>query len=225
MAAQPLNWFRNAIASMVSVATLDAYTGDAEQFLAWLDSRGVSYTHASSADIKAYRDHLRGNYAPSSVRRKLATLRRFYSLAKQAGLVGHNPAADISPPMAEQKRRPRFTQSEITRLLEAPSHATGRGIRDRAIMALATKYTLKTSEIRTLDVSDVDLNADLIHVNGSVRAVDQATIKRLRAWLVVRGLMNPATTALFVSIRGNDRLSQRAIRMLIQSYHDKLRRE
>jgi len=100
-----------------------------------------------------------------------------------------------------------------------------RGLRDAAILAVASDALLRVSEMTDLDVSDVSLTEQTVRIRhsktdqegeGSVQFLGQPTVARVRAWLVAACLTEGA---LFRAVRKGrpfgERLSVRSLRKII----------
>ena len=108
------------------------------------------------------------------------------------------------------------------------SEETGevRGLRDAAIVAVASDALLRVSEIAALDVADVNLDQQTVVIRrsktdqeqeGSVQFLGKPTVERIRAWLQAAGLTEGALfRALTRSGRVyGERLSPRSMRSVI----------
>ena len=90
-----------------------------------------------------------------------------------------------------------------------------RGLRDAAILAVASDALLRISELKALDVRDVDLEEQTVLIRssktdqegeGSVQFLGEPTIERVRAWLEVSGLTEGA---LFRRVRQGEPVGER----------------
>ena len=98
------------------------------------------------------------------------------------------------------------------------------GLRDAAIIAVASDALLRVSEIEALDVSDVNLEEQTLLIRrsetdqeGAVQYLGKPTTGRVRAWLLASGLtQGPLFRAI---LKGNrlrtGRLGERSIRRII----------
>jgi site-specific recombinase XerD len=95
---------------------------------------------------------------------------------------------------------------EVQALLDAPDPRTRDGLRDRAMLHLASATGLRVSELVGLRVDELTLRPHpTIRVRGKGRRervlpLWKETVSALRAWLAVRG--NPVAPELFVNARG-----------------------
>jgi integrase/recombinase XerD len=172
----------------------------------WLVVHGIPATLARPADLQQYLDSLAGRYRPATIRRKSVSLRSVYLAFAEAGVIPHNPAAELRAP----KRRQAPCKSPLPtptakRLLAAPQPSSVKGVRDRAILTGMLCHGLAVSELCALNVADLDLAARTLRVTGRrgrVRTVELTaqTAGMFRRWLAARALLKPDTAALFVSL-------------------------
>ena len=101
------------------------------------------------------------------------------------------------------------------------------GLRDAAIIAVASDALLRVSEVRALDVSDVNLAEQTVLIRhsktdqeskGTVQFLGKPTTKRIQAWLLNSGL---AEGALFRAVNWTGgvqgtRLADRSIQVIIR---------
>jgi integrase/recombinase XerC len=135
---------------------------------------------------------------PSTIGRKVATVRAFYRFLFRKGLVTKNVAAQLKSPKI-RKGLPRFlTVDEAFRVVEAPTEDAHREdalrLRDRAILEMLYGAGLRVSELRALRVSELDLAQKRVRVMGKGRKERLApfgapALEALRAWLDVRPLL------------------------------------
>ena len=105
--------------------------------------------------------------APSSVCRKLSSLRTFYQFLQSGNPAISNPAAVLQGPK-RRKRLPAFVREEEMDSLidEVPFGEGYAACRDRMILVLFYEAGLRLSELVSLDVEDVDMSASVIKVKG-----------------------------------------------------------
>lgn len=135
---------------------------------------------------------------PSTIGRKVATVRAFYRFLFRKGLVTKNAAAQLKSPKI-RKGLPRFlTVDEAFRVVEAPTEDAHREealrLRDRAILEMLYGAGLRVSELRALRVSELDLVQKRVRVMGKGRKERLApfgapALEALHAWLDVRPLL------------------------------------
>ena len=135
---------------------------------------------------------------PSTIARKVATVRAFYRFLFRKGLVTKNVAAQLKSPRV-RKGLPRFlTVDEAFRVVEAPSEDAQREealrLRDRAILEMLYGAGLRVSELRGLRVDALELADQRVRVLGKgqkerLAPFGSPALEALRAWLEVRPLL------------------------------------
>jgi integrase/recombinase XerD len=105
---------------------------------------------------------------------KLAAVKAFFAWLTREAMLLANPALAVELP---KKRRPLpqalLTPKETIRLLEATSATTPLGLRDRAILEMLYSTGIRNSELRALDLSDVDPNAQTVLVRNGKGGKDR----------------------------------------------------
>ena len=101
-----------------------------------------------------------------SVARVLATLRSFFRFLLQEEQLKVDPTEQIESPRT-WKRLPKFLrEDEVKRLLEQPAGESPLGLRDRAMLELLYATGLRVSELVSLKVNDVQLEAGYLRCFG-----------------------------------------------------------
>jgi len=171
-------------------ATLRAYAADLRDYA---DSRGTAAGWSRSPDVAlrylAARTR-RGRrtdpgLAPTSLRRRAASIRGFYRFAFGEGLIAVDVAAQIDLPKMPRLLPDTLTVAEVGRLLDAAAAA---GPRDRALLELLYAAGLRISEALRLDLEDVSLDGQFVRVIGKgdrerLVPVGEVAIEALMAWL------------------------------------------
>jgi len=209
---------------------------DVRQHLEWIAERRTEPSDVRKSDLEAYQKWLQSRYRTSTVRRKISSLRHFYSFSKAHGFVSANPALHLetSRNTARASSRPQALAQHFTaRLLRSPNRSTPKGVRDYAILTLVVIHGLRVGEIHRLNVRDVNINGAK---NGAVRVpsrrgrqcivpLHEETSQALKAWLAVRQLMQPDCDAIFTSLHWTtgrseprQRISSRGIRQAMDEY-------
>src|SRR5215208_4075220 len=196
--------------------TLEAYRGDLLQFGRLLAERHVSALEASPADIADFLTQLAtgdADHRPAStatIHRKSACLRSFYRHLRREGLRESDPTATLSAPKRARKLPHVLTRGEVERLISQPSGTEPAALRDRALLEVMYACGLRASEAIGLQLSDVDLDEEVLRARGKgskerVVPIGRAAVDALRIY-VERGrpkLVRGAGEAhLFVNFRG-----------------------
>jgi integrase/recombinase XerC/integrase/recombinase XerD len=151
----------------LSDATRRAYLSDLAQLATWSSERGISATELDLRSLRRYAQQISSEgLAASSLARKLASIRAFYSTLLERGEVSQNVAELLTTP-----RRPRdlprvLNAVEVSRLLDGIPVSTPLQMRDRAMFELAYGCGLRAGELIGLSLASVDLDEEQIRVEG-----------------------------------------------------------
>lgn len=148
----------------LSSNTLSSYTTDMQQFVHWLSGEIPAVSRETIGEYAGYLAS--SGLAPSSVARKLSTVRTFYRFLLTEGTIRENPADAVASPRAGRRIPSYLSLREVERLLEAPQGASERVLRDRAILELLYGTGLRVSELVGLNRGDVNLNSGWVRVQG-----------------------------------------------------------
>lgn len=175
--------------------TRKAYAEDLDRLLEYCAEELGSIPEASEVTTRMLRGYAaymhECEYAPTTIARRLASLRSFFKFLLRENRVDHDPAKPLRTPRLG-RRLPHFlTSDEVGRLLEAPPANEPLGIRDRAILETLYSAGLRVAELVSLDIDDWNRDADVVRVLGKGRKERIAPIgsfaaKALRDWLEVR---------------------------------------
>ena len=198
-------------------ATVRAYRADLLDFAA---SRGAGTGWGASPDVALgylaarTRRGRRGDpgLAPSSLRRRAASLKGFYRFAFSEGIIATDVAAHLDLPRPARLLPETLTLDEVERLLEAagppgedgddqapgagpdgadePDDARAtRALRDRALLELLYAAGLRISEATGLDREDLSFDGAFVRVVGKgdkerLVPVGDVALDWLRRWIV-----------------------------------------
>lgn len=229
--ASAIDRFLRSLASErgASPLTIKSYREDLlqlEEFLVSAGCRGPG--DASSTLLRRFAGGLHAaGYASSTVARKLASMRSFYTFGQREGWVQANPAKPLRSPKRPRKLPKFLTGDEIAKLLAAPKPGAAGGLRDRAILELMYSSGVRVRELVGLDDGDLDLRAATIRVRGKGRRerlgiVGSHAQAALRQWLAARpkpaaGKAASRSQPLFTN-RFGGRLSVRGVARLLEKH-------
>jgi integrase/recombinase XerD len=104
--------------------------------------------------------------APRTVARRTSSLRGLYRYLLTQGHVKEDPTAHLETPSPWVRLPGVLSQEEVKRLLAAPPAGNPLGLRDKAMLELLYAAGLRVSEMVTLRLSDVDLEAGYVRCQG-----------------------------------------------------------
>jgi integrase/recombinase XerC len=219
----------------LSPNTISAYRRDLREFSTWLASthgiEGWQWNELGRTDIRGFMAHCtRRGLAKRSIARQLSAVRSFYRWMHRDERVDVNPARAVGSPRLPRTLPAYLDERQAELLLE---HAATRAkslaftdVRNFAMLELFYSSGLRLSELRGIDLGDLDLIAQQVKVRGKGRKerivpVGDHAQRALRNYLVKRDALlataktkardaKPARGAVFLSERGA-RMSPRAI--------------
>jgi integrase/recombinase XerD len=215
----------------VADATLRAYRSDLTDFAM---SRGAVRGWAKGPEVAQRYLAARARrgrpgdpgLAPTSLRRRTASIRGFYRFAYGDGLIGTDVAAHLDLPRQPRYLPETLTVDETVRLLEAAgdappddrelSDADGLRLRDRTLLETLYAAGLRVSEALSLDVEHLSADAGFVRVIGKgdkerVVPVGEVALEWLGrylawprgSWLERAGMPDGAGSPVFVTQRGS----------------------
>lgn len=151
----------------VSENSLAAYIADISEFADLVEKRGIdSLLQAGEAEVVSYVMHLKQDEkAASTIKRKLASLRNFYSHMVKQDKIKENPVAGIKSPKIVRKQIEYLTIEEIESVLDLEFEGT-KGIRDKAMIELLYATGIRVREFVELRVCDLNLKLGFITCTG-----------------------------------------------------------
>jgi len=218
----------------LSPNTVSAYTRDLREFSTWLavthGEAGWQWDALSRTHIRGYLAHLtRRGLAKRSIARQLSAVRSFYKWMHRDERVDVNPARAVPTPRLPRTLPAYLDRQQAEVLLQ---HAATRAqsleftdVRNLAMLELFYSSGLRLSELRGVDLTDLDLVSQQVKVRGKGRKerivpVGDHAKQALRNYLVKRDVLlaklagSPrarlARGAVFLSERGA-RISARAV--------------
>jgi integrase/recombinase XerD len=152
----------------LSKKTLEAYSRDIIKYRNFLAEKKI--VAPSEEDTPLILKHLillrKSGLGARSRARHLVALRGFYRFLVQEKVLGHDPASLIDLPKTSLKLPHVLSVQEITHLLAAPDPQKPAGLRDAAMLELLYAAGLRVSELITLKLQDINLEAGFVRIFG-----------------------------------------------------------
>lgn len=214
----------------VSPHTRRAYLADVRQFAESLEGRAPEAVGAH--DVRAFLAGLHSQLKPSSLARKLASLRTCFRLLVREGLCAADPSAGIPLPKTPRRLPNPLAVDDCIALAEGPpggrpeEELDEKTLRDQALVEILYGAGLRVGEVSSLDVRDVEVRRGEVRVLGKggverVVPLPQAARIALGAYLARRrgaGLLaQPLFTALSRRRDGPRRLGVRDMRRILRA--------
>lgn len=173
-------------------------------------------------------DLMKAELARSTIRLRFAALRSFYRYLVHRRGFPKNPVTEVQLPKPERKLPVVLTQAQIDELLMLPLKTPpGRNapawlpMRDAAILELFYSCGLRISELRSLELGDIDLLGETLRVTGKGSKERQIPIGGPALAAIDRYRREAALGSgpLFISKR-RTRITQQAVDALLRKYVD-----
>lgn len=157
------------------------------------------------------------------VAKQLSALRSFYRYLLRMQRVQHDPVRLVKNPKVHLPLPTFLKDSEIDRLFDDVAYPEGfEGQRDRLVLLTFYHTGIRLSELRGLDVSDVDLMRGELKVTGKrnkqrIVPFGEELCSALKTYVELRGQMACADGALFVTLKGK-RMTKVQVYGLVRHY-------
>lgn len=206
--------------------TVKSYQQDLLLLLGFLEER----KHPGAVDpaavtLAALRGFLAARHqvdAPTSLARRVSSVRAFFRFCQRQRLCPDNPALMLVLPKRPASVPKSLSVDEAFHTVEQPDLEAPLGRRDRAILELLYGSGLRVAELCALNVGDVDLQAHVVRVMGKGRKerlvpVGSKCSQALEDYLPDRQDLGAKDNALFVNYRGG-RLTVRSVARHLARY-------
>jgi integrase/recombinase XerD len=159
--------------------TIDSYSRDLNELYHFLNKRKIAIEEAETKDIRSFFEHL-ANFSPSpsTIARKLSSIKQFYKFLLNDGITQKNPSLIIDAPKLGKKIPKYLNEVEVDILLQfVKNDKSPEGIRLNALLE-----TLYASGMRVTELVSLKINNLQIMLKGK-----QAS---LRNYLIIKGKGN-----------------------------------
>ncbi len=154
-------WLQDGLAA----SSLSSYRRDLTAWAEWLGMRGL--LAADRGDVERWlADQFHAKAKATSVARRLSTLRRFYRLQLERGMVREDPTTRVRAPKRPRRLPKLLSEAQVEALLAAPDTASTLGLRDRAMLETLYATGLRVSELVGLRITQVSLDMGVVRVVG-----------------------------------------------------------
>lgn len=214
--------------------TTAAYRTDLEQFGDFLREREVSgWLVVTHDDILAFLLFLRERrYASSTVARRAAAVKSFYSFLVIEGKISIDPTEQIDSPKVDRYLPKALTPNQVDELLELPlRQPTPERLRDKAMLELLYATGMRVSELVALNLRDLEMEAETVRCMGKggrerTLPISASAVTALEEYLdiarsqLARGAAQKPD-ALFLNHRGK-RLTRQGFWLILKNYAEEL---
>lgn len=206
--------------------TLKAYRIDLRQFFEYSKEE-----FPEKRIIEDYITELHKKYSQKTIKRKIATLKAYYSYLEEQEIIADNPFRKIKVKFKEMKILPRvIPREEIEQLLNYMYSVGGKEIRQskywlRDIAVTETLFATgaRVSEISNIKAENVNLNTGLIRIMGKggkeryIQIVSSDILDILKEYYEKNAEVIKRCGFFFINSRGC-RFTEQSIRMMLKKY-------
>jgi integrase/recombinase XerD len=207
--------------------SVEGYGRDIRAYIDALEQMGVgSWETVGRTEIRAHLAGLvRAGLSARSQARALSAIRGLHRLLLDERITSVNPTDEIDAPRAAKPLPGLLSREEIERLLRAPDPRSLAGRRDRAMLELLYASGLRVSELVSLRLNDLDLEARVLIARGKgnkerLVPVGAPAVESVKAYLATareRILKGRRSKDLFVTPRGR-RLTRQGFAKLLRRW-------
>lgn len=171
-----------------SSVTVGHYTKQSAKFLDYADSQG--FTSCSEIDLTRINNYIKtlAGYTYKTVEQQLCSLRAFFKYLNIKGLAATDYSLKI--PMVQSRKQTRipsiWSVSDIKKLIGAIDRGNPMGKRDYAIILLACRLGLRTSDIKKLKFENFKWeDRQLMFVQSKTRTILSLPLMQDVGWAVI----------------------------------------
>lgn len=191
--------------------TLASYERDIMKFSNYFEEKGKKVFNLKKSDMQEYIDYLKlNNKSNSTISRSIASIKAFYKFLLSKGIAEENIANGVDAPKVDRKEPMILNSAEIEKLLAQPDENELKGQRDKVMLQILYATGIRVTELISLRIDDVNLNAGYIKVKkkNSERHIPlgNLALKELKEYLnKVRPLLikTEDEKTLFINTNGN----------------------
>lgn len=207
--------------------TVKAYRIDLTQFFSYVQS-----TEPEKETIEQYITELHKKYKQKTIKRKIASIKAFYSYLEEEELVEQNPFRKIKVKFKETIILPHIIpREEIEQLLNyiyaSLSSLSGiqykHSLRDAAVIEVFFATGARVYEISNIRVENINLNSGLIRIMGKgrkeryIQISNTAVLDILRKYYEENEPEIKKSGYFFINNRGK-RYTEQSIRLMLKKY-------
>lgn len=153
----------------LSEATVEAYLRDLDKFTQYISYKGITITPATTT-LKEVQDFLKWiaelGMSPTSQSRIISGLRNFFQYCLSEQLIQTDPTELVDTPRLKRSLPDVLTVQELEDMNAQIDHSKDDGIRNRAIMEIMYSCGLRVSEVVTMKIQHLFLEAGFLRVIG-----------------------------------------------------------
>ena len=216
-----------AVERGLSLNTLESYSRDLNKYLDFLCQKDIKDMGSTSdVTIISFISSLKKKgLSNRSIGRNISSIKMFYKFLTESHLIASNPTVNIETPKGGTKLPHILSIDEVDFLLEKPDMKTPLGLRDGAFLQLLYATGLRVSELVSLPLNNLNLEAGYLIAYGKgskerLVPIGEVAQNSLKVYLE-KGrpqlLGDNHSTYLFISRRGKP-ITRQAFWKLLKKY-------
>lgn len=146
--------------------TVESYSRDLIRFYQFLIVKDLSPIKVTHDQITQYVNKLSAKLSVRSVARNISAIKAFFRFLVSDGKIKSSPARLLVTPRTSCNLPVVLSREEVDRLLAQPDGTSPRGLRDRAMLESLYATGLRVSELISLKISNVNLEAGYVRTLG-----------------------------------------------------------
>jgi len=148
--------------------TIESYGRDLSKYSNFIyDQRSKGLTECTNKDLLLFLDHLKqAKYAAKSISRTVSCIKTFYKFLLHEKIIKQNPFNEIKTPKSEKRLPSVLDLDEVNAVINAPDINSLTGLRDKTLFEVLYATGLRVSELISLTLNNVNLEAGFIIVVG-----------------------------------------------------------
>jgi integrase/recombinase XerD len=152
----------------LSLNTLDSYSRDLIKYLDFLSTKDIKdISETSDLTIISFISTLKKEgLSNRSIARNLTSIKMFYKYLTFDHHTANNPTLNIGTPKRTSKLPNVLSIKEVDELIQKPDRSAPLGLRDAAFLELLYATGLRVSEIVSLSLNDINLEAGYLIAYG-----------------------------------------------------------
>ena len=212
---------------MRNIKSIRTYKIYIKQYLKLLDSRSKNANSADKSDLKDFLSGMRQRgLKQASIEKAFTCISSLYTYMVDEDLISSNPVTSFKRRYLRKYKDENISDARQIISIEQASHLVNSTLnsRDKAILVLLFKTGIRRGELRSLDVSDINLENMALKLKSTPKRsnrilfFDNEAEYVLRVWLQFRkARVGNETPALFLSREGG-RIGSKTICTLVEKH-------
>ena len=198
-----LNTFQKELARKgFKISTIEQHLNYVSEFLYFIGEKLINIKDCSYSDLLMYIEHHKAISSLNNINRKLTSIRYYYKFIDE----DNNPAKDITIRGKRNKLlRGIISIEELNKIYNEYIVKDIRTKRNKAILSLIIKQGIRSSELSTLKIKDIDLINGTISLPNRSLSLESCQILEIYEYITIyrkKIVRSSITKQLFISMNG-----------------------